>query len=127
MWSTYCHYFQIRKDENYSEAVDTKIVKSIFKSIDGVVANGKLYYKNKKGFPSISIAIVKSKNGNFAIQDKYTYFEEINLIDIQSTKKEVDQEWIMNLMKTIANKLNWEVILETDDDGNEDVVLWEGK
>jgi hypothetical protein len=125
MWSTYEHYFQIRKNKNYSEAIDTKRVKSILESIDGIVSNGKLFYKNKKGFPAISITIVKSQNGNFAVQDKNTYFEEINLIDIQSTKEEAKQDWILNLMKTIAKQLNWEVILEEDDDGNEEIVFWE--
>lgn len=123
MWSPYYKYYQIRKDKLYSELVDTEIVTSMILKNENILSNGKLSFKSKKDCPGISITIIKTNDGNYGIKES-THFSEINLIEvITSGSNESDEEWFLGFLRGISNKLNWKIILEEDDDGNEEVLI----
>ncbi|MGZ3778253.1 MAG: hypothetical protein ACXVI9_12085 [Mucilaginibacter sp.] len=78
---------------------------------------------NEENFPWINIACVNSNKGNFAQNDSDST-EVCNLIAIVVSRQGASNEIkYVELLKHIAAKLNWELILEEDDDGNENVVL----
>jgi hypothetical protein len=46
----------------------------------------------------------------------------VNLVAIVSSKNpDLDQQIYIDTFKQIANKLNWKLYLETDDEGNENI------
>ncbi|WMX17017.1 hypothetical protein [Aureispira sp. CCB-E] len=124
MWSPYHFLYKIRKDQLYSDSIETFDLKGILNTFDEIISIGELYYRNRKQYPCISILIVSSDNGNFTVKDHKTTFKEINLIEIQTSKDKDLKDWYLNFMTKIAQKLNWELILSEDDYGNEDILIW---
>jgi len=127
MWSPYHYLYKIRKDKLYSGSIKTSELKKILNSFDEIISTGELYFRNKEQFPVISMLIVNSKNGNFAIKDDKTTFEKINLIEIETSKKEDQKGWYLKFMIKIAARLNWELILSEDDHENEEVLIWKNE
>jgi len=123
MWSPYYKYYQIRKDENRSEKLDTKYVKSIIENIGHFQNSGILIYESKKEIPWMTITLIQSNDGNYAIH-KTTNFEKINLIEvITSRRPETNEKWYLGIIRKIARELNWVIILEEDDDENENILI----
>ena len=127
MWSPYHYLYKIRKDQSYAGSIKTTELKAILAAFDEITPTGELFFRNKEQYPNISMLIVNSNNGNFAIQDHNTTYEEINLIEIQTSKKEDQKEWYLNFMLKIAKALNWELILSEDDEENEEILIWKNK
>lgn len=126
MWSPYYKYYQIRKDNRYSELIKTEIVKSIILDDKTIVPKGNLMFRNRKGLPWISITLIRTENGSYAV-DKNTDFKEVNLIEvITSRRPETNEDWYLKMMRTVSKKLNWEIILEIDDDENEEIKIKNG-
>ena len=95
-------------------------------NIDGYECADK---KNKQTFESIApfpwvdLVAVNSNMGNFG-SDASINSKTVNLIAIVGSKQypENEQHYI-DVFTEVAQKLNWELILEADDECNEDIVL----
>ena len=123
MWSSRYKYYQIRKDKVYSECVDTQVVRSIILENEHIEPDGKLSFKSQEGCPWISMTMIKTEDGNYSV-DERTFFEEINLIEVITSRGNEDNEnWYLGLLKVISKKLNWEVRLEQDDEGKEGILI----
>lgn len=120
MWSPYHYLFIIRKDKLYSTANNTSELKTILNSFEEITSTGNLTYRNKKQYPSISILIVKSVQGNFSIKDEHTTFSQINHIEVETSKNDTQKESYLKFMINLASKLNWELILSED----EETLIW---
>lgn len=79
-------------------------------------------FSNVDLFPWIDISIVRTENGNFCAVDEEEP-ELANLIAVVTSKR-TDQQIYLVVLTKIAEELNWELILEEDEDGNEEVVIW---
>lgn len=123
MWSPYYKYYQIKKDKSRSEKVDTKHVKSIIENIGHFENDGILIYKSNKISPWMTITLIQTDDGNYSIHNT-TNFKKINLIEvITSRRPETNENWYLEILKNIANKLKWEITLEEYDDDNENVLI----
>lgn len=111
MWSSIYKYYQIRKDKQYSEFIDTETISSIILSDENIIQNGNLTFESKKKSPWISITIIKTDDGNYHI-NKDTYFKKINLIEVITSNG--NEKWYLDLMKKISEKFGWEIMLEED-------------
>ncbi|MBB4107651.1 hypothetical protein [Pedobacter zeae] len=77
---------------------------------------------NADHFPWVSITLVEAKRGGFSSSKRQTDF--INLIDIVcSSGKNTDQQLYLKTFLAIAEKLQWNLYLEADDEGNENVII----
>jgi len=124
MWSPYYNYYQIRKDENRSEKIEIKKVQSIVSSIQHLEKIGPLSYKSQNNVPWMTITIIETEDGNYSVNET-TMFENINLIEVITSRRPGDNEkWYLSILKQLANALKWEVILEQDDEGNENVLIF---
>lgn len=116
MWSPYHNLYVIRKDKFYSVFIKTAKLKGILNSLEGIISTGNCTYRNRVGYPTISIVIVHSDKGNFAIQNKHTTFNEINHIEIEVSKKDEQKNWYLEFMMHLASQLSWELILLEEDE-----------
>lgn len=123
MWSPYYKYYQIIKDKNRSEKIEIEKAKSILSSVEFLEQDGLLIYKNQSGFPWITITLIETDDGNYSVNDT-TRFENINLLEvITSRRPETNEQWYLEILKNLANQLRWQLILEEDDDGKENVLI----
>lgn len=121
MWSSFYQYYQIRKDKRRSQLVDTKKVRAIITSFSSFTAKGNLIFHSDTDKPWMTITLVQTKDGNYAVNELADY-KEINLIEVITSRKSTDNEaWYLSILKTIATELEWQIILEEDDEGNEEI------
>ena len=123
MWSNQYLYYIIRSDAQYSRSLSTKDVIKFLERFQELKKNGHQSFVNQENFPWIHIACVHTLNGNFAHNDS-DQTDNTNLITIAASKHDPENEYrYIELLKSIANRLNWELILEENDDGNKDIRL----
>jgi hypothetical protein len=123
MWSNQYWYYNIRSDEIYSDSLSSNKVVGLLENIDILKKKGPQVFINSESFPWIKITCVCSNNGSFAHDDS-DKTDRINLITIVASKQhpENEQKYI-ELLKAIADKLKWELVIEEDDDGDQDIKL----
>jgi hypothetical protein len=102
-------------------------------------ANGRPDISKQKNFPWINIGIVYTKDGNYAINNRSrtrteglpgiklsprmkNEIKKINLITVTTSRK-IEQNIYIEKLLNIANKINWKLYLEEDEDGNENIVI----
>ncbi len=125
MWSPDYKYYQIRKDHKRSEWVSTERVAAMINGLCDFEKEGILIYKTKKNLPWISVTLIDSKDGNYAIGAD-TNFEKINLIEvITSRKPETNEGWYLAFMRYVAAELNWRVILESNGEEGEELLIYD--
>jgi len=123
MWSNQYWYYNIRSDANYSHSLPTNEIIAVLENIQVLRKEGFQMFRNQEDFPWLYVACVFSDNGNFSCDPSYQT-EQINLIDIVASRRVPENERrYLELLKSIANRLGWELVLEEDDNGNEDVKL----
>lgn len=125
MWSNLYAYYNIRSDKSYLEFHSTKEIIRVLKNTDVLRETDPMIFGNTSSFPWVTIGIAQTANSNFSIDDDANY-EAANLLSVV-TSKEHDQSLYKGLLVKIAEELGWEVVLEEDDDGNEDVVIYNPK
>lgn len=125
MWSHIYWYYEIRGDNTYSEKLLTNDVLAILKNTGQLRPTGNQQFCNIEAFPWISVIAVNSHNGNYGKSEDFNS-EWVNLIAVTGSKSNPGNEVLyINMLTEIAEKINWELILEEDDNGNEDIVLRE--
>jgi hypothetical protein len=123
MWSDKYWYFQIRSDSEYSKTYATTIIIDILTRIDGLEKVGPQKFETKNNFPWATLYCANLENGGYSFPDNYTS-KVCNLIDIVASKFDLEnQKEYIQLFKSIANKLDWELILEEDDNENCQIVF----
>lgn len=125
MWSPFYWYYEIRGNETYSQRLPTNDVLNILDNTGKLQRIGNQQFRNTADFPWISVIAVNSDNGNYGRKEHFNS-EWINLIAIVGSKSNPENEGLyVSMLTEIAEKINWELILEEDDDDNENVVLRE--
>lgn len=125
MWSPLYWYYEIRGNENYSQRLPTHDVLNVLDNTGKLQPTGHQQFRNIENFPWIDVIAVNSDNGSYGSKE-HLNSEWINLIAIVGSKSNPENEALyVSLLTEIAEKINWELILETDDDDHENVVLRE--
>lgn len=123
MWSPFYWYYEIRGNETYSQRLPTNDVLNVLDNTGKLQRTGNQQFSNTENFPWISVIAVNSDNGNYGRKEHFNS-EWINLIAIVGSKSNPGNEGLyVSMLTEIAEKINWELILEEDDDDNENVVL----
>jgi hypothetical protein len=121
MWSDRYWYYEIRGNASYSELRATEELMTIIDEQGVLQRKGSHDLVNKGDEPFISIRCVKCDTiGNYGAENEHI---NTNLIVVVTSKVSGTPPPYLELLGTIARRLNWELILEMDDDENEDVVL----
>lgn len=123
MWSDRFSYYNIRSDANYSQSLPTIDVVKVLEATSVLKRKGPQEFVNNEDFPWVSLTCVNCNNGNFAHNegDKSNLTSLITVV--ASKQNPLDENRYVELLRCIAIALNWELILEEDDSGNEEVVL----
>lgn len=125
MWSHLYWYYEIRGNETYSQRLLTSDVLNVLGNTGKLRQTGHQQFSNQENFPWISIVAVNSTGGNYGRDEDFNS-EWVNLIAIVGSKSDPENEAAyVSLLTRIAESINWELILEEDDDHNENVVLRE--
>lgn len=122
MWSDRFNYYNIQCDENFSQKLDKSIVIKCLLETKFFKQTNHQSFTNTDIFPWVDILLVETYDGNYSSSDKENEF--VTLVAIVCSKgKNIDQQIYIDAFKEIANKLNWKLYLEEDDDRNENVKL----
>jgi hypothetical protein len=120
MWSDRYNYYNIQFDEHFSQKLDKSVVVECLLETNLFRRTNHQTFTNKDKFPWVDIVLVETYDGNFASSDKENQF--VTLVAIVCSKgQNIDQQIYIDTFKQIANKLNWKLYLEEDDDGNENI------
>lgn len=121
MWSHLYWYYEIRGNEIYSQKLPTNDVLNVLENTGKLQRIDNQQFCNTENFPWISVIAVYSHNGNYG-RDEGFNSEWVNLIAIVGSKSNPENEILyVNMLTEIAEKINWELILEGAD--GESVVL----
>nr|WP_276899218.1 hypothetical protein [Pedobacter kyonggii] len=122
MWSDRYNYYNIQSDLEHPQELAIKSVMDALLQTGNFVQKNHQTLSNASHFPWVDITLVEAKDGNFASSTKKTDF--INLIAIVCAKgKNIDQQLYIKTFLIVAEKLNWKLYLEADDNGNEDMEI----
>lgn len=122
MWSDRYNYYNIKFDEQFGQKLGKSFVVNCLLETKFFKQTNHQTFTNSKEFPWIDIVLVETYDGNFAASDKENQF--VTLVAIVCSKREdIDQQIYIDTFKQIANRLNWKLYLEEDDDGNENIKL----
>ncbi|WP_343743880.1 hypothetical protein [Chitinophaga sp.] len=118
-------YYELRADNTYSQKMLTSDVLSVLGAMGELRRIGNQQFTNMEGFPWMTVAAVNSSNGNYGREEDFNS-EWVTLIAVVGSQADPENEaFYVDLLTRIAEKLNWELILEVGSDGNTDVVLRE--
>jgi len=124
MWSTFYLYYNIRSDNGHSKHLSTKTIIKVLENTGVLKNTGPQKFVNKETFPWIEICCVNAINGNYSFNNNDST-ELCNLISVVASKRNpAELNKYVRLLTQVAEYLNWELSLEEDDDGNEDVILY---
>jgi hypothetical protein len=122
MWSDKYNYYSIQHDEQFSEKHEKSIVVNCILETKKFQQINHQSFTNTDIFPWVEIVLAETYDGNFASSDKENQF--VTLVTIVCSKgQNINQQIYVGAFKQIANKLNWKLYLEEDDDGNENIEL----
>ncbi|WP_325133352.1 hypothetical protein [Hymenobacter sp.] len=125
MWSHIYGYYEIRGAADYSVSSDTEKMRAILAGFPELKQTGLISYENAINYPWISLSLVKSNKGSYAVFAE-TWNRDFNMISVVCSKSEngkVPASQIDLLIK-IAGILNWELIDEETDDNDEKLILY---
>lgn len=123
MWSNLYWYYEVRGNATYSRTLPTTIVLEVLENTRMLKKRRGQTFSNEDGYPWMDIVVVNSDSGNYGRKEHFNS-ETVNLIAVVGSRQAPEnEEFYIGLLSSIAEQLNWEFILECDDDGNENVVL----
>ncbi len=122
MWSDRYNYYNIQFDEQFGQKLDKSFVIKCLLETNLFKQTNHQTFTNFKEFPWVDIVLVETYDGNFATSDKENQFVTL-VANVCSKRQDIDQKIYINTFKQIANRLNWKLYLEEDDEGNENVEL----
>ena len=122
MWSDRYNYYNIQFDEQFVQKLYKYFVINCLLETKLFKQTNHQTFTNSKEFPWVDIVLVETYDGNFAASDKENQFVTLVAI-VCSKRQDIDQQIYIDTFKQIANRLNWKLYLEEDDDGNENIEL----
>jgi hypothetical protein len=128
MWSHIYGYYEIRGAADYSVSSDTEEMRAILAGFPELKQAGLISYENAINYPWISLSLVKSNKGNYAVSAD-TWNREFNMIPIVCSKSDNGRVPVtqVSLLIKIAEILNWELIDEEEDESDTKVILYSPK
>lgn len=106
-------HLSVRPNSRYSEFVGTYQVKKFLNSLEEIVLNQPMMYKNSSAFPWLSLMlVVASGEGNYAL--KNVEEPQINLIALIASSEENREKYLV-LLRKIADFLGWQIHDEDSD------------
>lgn len=122
MWSDKYYYYNVQYDKHFNQKLDKAFVVNCLLETKFFKQISHQTFTNSDKFPWVNIALIETDNGSFVLSEKENQF--VSLIAIVCSKGEnINQQLYIDTFREIANKLNWKLYLEEDDDGNENVEL----
>lgn len=122
MWSDRYNYYNIQFNEHFGQKLDKSIVVNYLLETKLFKQTNHQTFTNSDKFPWVDILLVETYDGNFASSNTENTF--VTLVAIACSKAQnIDQQLYIDTFKKIADKLNWKLYLEQDDDGNENIEL----
>lgn len=116
------NYFNIQCDDNFSQKLDKSVVVHCLLETEFFKQINHQSFTNTDKFPWVEILLVETYDGNYSSSAHVNQF--VTLVAIVCSKgQNIDQQIYIDTFKQIANKLNWKLYLEEDDDGNENIEL----
>lgn len=130
MWSSFYFYFNLRYDAKLSESKPIEVIKSCLKEFEQIQEKQRVSYGNSGDFPWIDLTLLKAKSYNRWVQDDA--ISQCNLVAVVGSKhlehsaETIETRYLqyVDLLKRIADSLNWELIDEETEDGIEDYVVY---
>ncbi len=122
MYSHLYGYYKIKYDEHFGQKLERSFVVECLLETKLFKQKTPQSFENAEGFPWVSIAIVETYNGNYAVHDLEIPFVTLVII-VCSKGDEDDQARYVSAFKDVANKLGWRLYLEEDEDGNKNVEI----
>lgn len=122
MWSDRYNYYNIQCDEHFSQKLDKSVVVKHLLETKLFKQTNHQSFTNTDKFPWVDITLVETYDGNFISSNEENQFVTLVVI-VCSKGQNIDQQIYIDAFKQIANKLNWNLYLEEDDDGNENIEL----
>ena len=122
MWSDRYNYYNIQFDEHFSQKLDKSVVVNCLLGTKLFKQTNHQAFANTDKFPWVEMVLVETNDGNFASSETENQF--VTLVAIVCSKgQNINQQIYIGTFKQIANKLNWKLYLEEDDDGNENIEI----
>lgn len=122
MWSDRYNYYNIKFDEKFSQKLSKQTIIKTLLETNNYIQKNHQEFTNSEIFPWVYIVLVETEDGNFNSSQVENQF--VSLIAIISSKgKDIDQTKYIESFKNVANKLNWKLFLEEDDEGNQNIAL----
>jgi len=123
MWSDRYYYLNICSDSQLSEDSNSTRLLNFLGSIREIRQVSEFGFRNLDSFPHLEILVLKAKSLN-SWSSYDTNREFTNLVAIVCSKNNKDFERIKPILIKIASILNWPLIDEETDDGEENKILW---
>jgi hypothetical protein len=123
MWSDRYYYLNICSDSELSEDFNSIQLLNFLETIPEIRKVNEHKFRNLDSFPHLEILVLKARSLN-SWSNYDTNKEMTNLLAIVCSKSSTDFERIKTILIRIASFLNWPLIDEETDDGEENKVLW---
>ena len=122
MYSDRYRYCNIQSDGLFTQEVPRETLVALLLATGCFVQKGPQEFSNKLSFPWVDVVLVKTVDGNYALEAAPIPF--VNLIAIVGSKSgDVDSRLYTDVLKALAGKLDWKLYLEEDEEGNENVEI----
>lgn len=113
MYSHIYLYYELRSNKNYSEVLPVADIVRILESAEVLYKKSPVIFENIDSFPPISLSIVMTKNGNYAVNET-TELVIANLLSVVCYRGNNEKIYI-NLLIALAKQLRWELVEESLD------------
>jgi len=122
MWSDRYNYYNIQSDPEHIQELAINSVMDALLQTGNFVQKNHQTLSNASHFSWVDITLAEAKDGSFVSTAKKVAY--INLIAIVCAKgKNIDQQPYIKTFLKVAEKLNWRLYLEADDEGNENIEI----
>ena len=127
MWSDQYYYLSLRPDNISSEHVKTAQIRNFLLTLPQFEQKSQFEFRNSNEFEFTTINILKIEDFD-SWNSSQVDAEFSNFISIVTSKSpKIEFESIKNVIVPIAKFLNWKLIDEHTDDGQENFVVWQPK
>jgi hypothetical protein len=123
MYSHHYRYYLLRSDAAYARPLAVDIAVSACLGAGMLAGSEPLSFVGPADMPWCSLSLVRATpNGSYASDVSAREVNAAPFVCLRASPVQRHE----SLLKRIAMTLKWQLVLEEDDDGNENVVLFEG-
>ena len=122
MWSDKYYYYNIQFDEKFGQKLANSTIVSVLLETKLFKQTNPQSFTNTDKFPWVDIFLTETYDNNFSAHDNENQF--VTLIAIVCPKgQDVNRQVYIDAFKKVADKLNWKLYLEEDDEGKENIEM----